>query len=119
MPGRVRGGCMQKPLMPSRKTGPESHSGRLAPDERETVIVKTLADDCWTVYSCVPSVARKITRIAKSCGAEVRDMGFGGVEADLPEECILIRGVHRKRVLSDEHKAAAVARLAAHRFAHA
>jgi hypothetical protein len=104
---------MSKHTQAEQRNDQESHSRRLAPDERETVIVKTMAEDRWTVYSCVPSVARKITRIAKSCGAEIRDLGFGGVEADLPEECILIRGVRRKRKLTDEQRAAAGKRLRA------
>ena len=104
---------MSKHRLPQGETAQESRIPRLSLEERETVIVKTAADDKWTVYSCVPSIARKIARIAKSCGANVRHIGFGGIEAELPEECVLLRGKHRKRVMTDEQRAAGAARLAA------
>jgi hypothetical protein len=97
------------------KTGQDFDSGAglkpaaLTRVERETIITWDEDRGTATCYSCSKPVMRRLRAVAGKMKAEVRE-SWPGIEVELPIACIRVAA---KRVMSDEARAAAGARLKA------
>ena len=78
-------------------------------EERETIISKADDERTWHVYSCSPSMIRKIRRVAAKIGAQIETLGADGIEVDLPRNAVSFRCPRTK---TEGGRAASAQRLA-------
>jgi hypothetical protein len=100
-----------KPSKRVKESRQESQIPKLSLGERETVIVKTGEDRAWTVYSCEPAMVRKLRKLALAYGVPVRELNFGGVEADLPAKAVALRPPSHRPAMTEEQRKVAAERM--------
>ena len=76
-------------------------------DELETVIRASANDKTWDVFSETPRILHRMTKLFGS-GRKVSEVGF---RWQVPRACITIRQPARPRVMSEQQRLDAAARL--------
>ena len=86
---------------------------KLIPEERETIIRTSDADDCWYVFSDSPAMIRQLTALVERVGGkEETAQTTTGYRCVLPKAAInTLVARRRQRPLTKEERQARVARL--------
>lgn len=69
--------------------------------ERETIIRKADDEDCWSIYTCSPAMAKRVLRMAGRPGVSAEKVDAYGYRFTLPASCIRFVA---PRALSDAEK---------------
>jgi hypothetical protein len=86
---------------------------KLTPDERETIIRTSDAEECWYVYSDSPATIQQLTALVERVGGKDEPtQTTTGYRCELPKAAINALTVKRQyRPLTEEERQARVARL--------
>ena len=89
---------------------------KLTPEERETIIRTSDADDCWFVYSDSPAMIQQLTALVERVGGkEEPAQTTTGYRCVLPKAAVNALVAKRQyRPLTEEERQARVARLHGH-----
>lgn len=70
---------------------PDLPPSRLTREERETIIRTDDATDTWEIYTCMPTMIRKLSKIAKRLGVSPRKVDAWGYEFSFPRAAVSFR----------------------------